>query len=137
MIVILNTPGIKTLPYRINNMVKHYRFIPGRNEISEIIWKAVLEGNKERFENYYNGILKEFKPKNSDAIVEADKKVEIFINRLTDEEAETIVENTFESVELEKYEKQEKGRRQKRKYLLKKIEAQKEEIKAFEEKIKK
>ena len=98
MIVFFDKASIVTLPYLDNkNKQCRHTFIPGENNLPLDVWNAIVKYNKIRFENYYDSVLRPFKP------VYAATNGKIDLHKLTEKDFSALVDNTLDEEKLKKY----------------------------------
>ena len=140
MIVIYDEPRLLSLPYKNERGQNcYYEFKPGKNEISEDVWKSIAQEAGADMD-YYSTILKVFKSKKVERVNEVELDIgaeKIDFKKLKAAETKELIDNTMDIDELKGYLKSEKKRKPKRKAVLKSIEAKIKEIEDFVEKIKK
>ena len=128
MIIIYDKANTLNLPYTDENKnVKYYKFVPGRNEVEQKIWDAIVKYNEVRFEHYG----KFLHPLNEEAATDDG----LDYDALSAKEVSTLIENTMDISELASLEAAENGRDKPRKSVLKDIDKQIKAISDFEDKV--
>lgn len=140
--IVYDKPNLLSLPYHDENkVVRFLDFKPGLNEVGIKVWELVKKENSKRLK-IMQDILKVFTPKASEDLTEEEKKkaqakldegrYDISVMEYND--IKTLVENTFEKTELEKYKAQEKKQTQPRANVIKLIDGAIEAITVLEQK---
>lgn len=154
MIVFYKNANVLNLPYKVTNIVelrdeknvpvydsngkiklvekdayKYFRFIPGKNIITEELWKNISECNKDDMD-HYSTILSVFRPKQNDDIdMEiGENEEDIDLSKLSTREFRELIENTMELNEINKYFDYEKSRDKVRPSVIKTIRLMKTKI---------
>lgn len=151
MIVFYSNPNTLTLPYiDSNSQSKFFKFLPGKNHMSETIWLAVVKAAGKNI-GYYETVLSVFQPRKSIEIeipknedgeevmeIEVGKdEQEIKYSNLNVRDMSELIENTMDGEELKDYMKMEKNRAKSRVTIMRLLEEKIAQISEIEEVLKK
>lgn len=139
--IVYDKPNLFSLPYHDENkVVRFLDFKPGLNEVGAKVWDLVKKENAKRLK-VMQDVLKVFTPKASEDLTEEEKKKaqakldegQYDISVMEYNDIKTLVENTFEKSDLEKYKAQEKKQTQPRANIIKLIDGAIEAITVLEQ----